>query len=194
MSATKTTARTPARARKTATTKKAVPKATRRVARDLSKVETERASQINREHEASEAAWGNAVEHACRAGQLLIEAKAQLKHGEWMPWVEANCAFSQSTANAYMQVARWERQNSQLPANLTLDGALKHISAPKSDDEEFLAECDRLAAQIERAQKAEERLSELLRERDDATFERVVKRSRLPVRKLKALRSHRGVA
>lgn len=34
-------------------------------------------------------------------GNLLIEAKAQLKHGEWGPWLRKNFKWSQSTAWKY---------------------------------------------------------------------------------------------
>ena len=45
-------------------------------------------------------------EHAINAGRLLIEAKAQLAHGQWLPWLEDHCQVSERTAQAYMQCAR----------------------------------------------------------------------------------------
>lgn len=48
---------------------------------------------------------------AKEAGEALLEAKAQLKHGEFKPWVEANCSVKWSMAKRYMQVARqWEQR------------------------------------------------------------------------------------
>jgi hypothetical protein len=48
----------------------------------------------------------NALPRAIEAGQALIDAKRLLKHGEWLPWLKANCVFSERTARVYMQVAR----------------------------------------------------------------------------------------
>jgi hypothetical protein len=39
-------------------------------------------------------------------GGLLIEAKAQCEHGQWMPWLETEFAWSADTAERYMKVAR----------------------------------------------------------------------------------------
>jgi hypothetical protein len=49
------------------------------------------------------------VDYAIQCGQLLIEQKARLKHGEWKPWVEANCEFSFRAAQKYMQVSSQKR-------------------------------------------------------------------------------------
>lgn len=44
------------------------------------------------------------LEKAIRVGELLTSAKAELKHGQWMPWLKENIPFSQQTANNYMRV------------------------------------------------------------------------------------------
>jgi hypothetical protein len=44
---------------------------------------TDLAARIRIEHEATAAALQRRVMHAMAAGDLLIEAKAQLKHGQW---------------------------------------------------------------------------------------------------------------
>ena len=49
------------------------------------------AARIKAEHEATAIAMRRGVEHAMAAGDLLLEAKAQLKHGEWLPWLAAHC-------------------------------------------------------------------------------------------------------
>ena len=43
---------------------------------------------------------------AIACGELLIEAKRQVKHGEWRPWIEANCKVPARTARHYMALAR----------------------------------------------------------------------------------------
>ena len=65
------------------------------------------AAAINAEHAAVGEALKAGLSHAIRAGELLIEAKALAGHGEWLPWLAANCAtISERTAQAYMRVAR----------------------------------------------------------------------------------------
>jgi hypothetical protein len=38
-------------------------------------------------------------------GQLLIEAKSQIRHGLWGGWLKKNVNFTQGTANDYMRLA-----------------------------------------------------------------------------------------
>jgi hypothetical protein len=47
-------------------------------------------------------ALGKAIE----IGQLLVEQKEKLKHGEFMPWIEKNMPFSTATARNYMKLWR----------------------------------------------------------------------------------------
>ncbi len=73
------------------------------------------AARINAAHDEALASVRTALGHACRAGDLLIEAKRQLGHGDWLPWLRQHCAaVSERTAQKYMQLAR------ELPA-LTAD-------------------------------------------------------------------------
>jgi Protein of unknown function (DUF3102) len=64
------------------------------------------AARIKAEHEAAEAANKRGLEHAINAGRLLLEAKAQVTHGRWLPWLGEHCRVPERTAQAYMQVAR----------------------------------------------------------------------------------------
>jgi hypothetical protein len=48
------------------------------------------AGRINAAHDRASAAARSAIEHAIECGRLLTEAKAQLPHGLWLPWLEAN--------------------------------------------------------------------------------------------------------
>ena len=50
------------------------------------------AARIKAEHEAVSTALKESVAHAIAAGELLIEAKAQLGHGQWLPWLMAGSA------------------------------------------------------------------------------------------------------
>lgn len=42
-----------------------------------------------------------------RLGGLLAEAKVQVRHGEWLPWLEREFSLSESTAQRYLQVHRF---------------------------------------------------------------------------------------
>jgi hypothetical protein len=49
------------------------------------------AARIRAEHEATAAALQSSVTHAMAAGDALIEAKAAIPHGGWLPWLADNC-------------------------------------------------------------------------------------------------------
>jgi Protein of unknown function (DUF3102) len=63
-------------------------------------------TRIEAEHAAVGQALQSALAHAIACGELLIEAKRQVKHGEWRPWIEANCKVPARTARHYMALAR----------------------------------------------------------------------------------------
>lgn len=44
--------------------------------------------------------------HYRRAGEMLLEAKEQVEHGEWKAWVERNFDLSYATAARYMSFAK----------------------------------------------------------------------------------------
>jgi hypothetical protein len=46
------------------------------------------------------------VENAAQIGQLLIEQKESMEHGEWGSWVENNLPFTIRTAQNYMCLSR----------------------------------------------------------------------------------------
>ena len=46
-----------------------------------------------------------ALEKASEAGQLLLECKEGLSHGEWLPWLESNFSFTDRTARRWIKLA-----------------------------------------------------------------------------------------
>jgi hypothetical protein len=92
------------------------------------------AAEINREAGLAERAWSSALEHALRAGELLMNAKAQLPHGEWLPWLQANFKGSVRTAQSYMRLSA--HPNTQALAHLGIEGALKEIATPVPQETE----------------------------------------------------------
>lgn len=64
------------------------------------------ADEINAQHRAVEAAVSSSLDHAIRAGELLIEAKSELPHGSWLAWLDENFEGSERTAQVYMVLAK----------------------------------------------------------------------------------------
>jgi len=64
------------------------------------------ADSINEAHRLAKASAETAVEHAIRCGQLLIERKSQIPHGDWQTWVAENCEFSERQSRRYVQAAK----------------------------------------------------------------------------------------
>ena len=85
----------------------------------------ELADIANREHALAVRSAVGLVEHAITAGEALIEAKAQLAHGAWLPWLAANFDGHENTAGNYMRLAR----NSQHVRNLDEPGVRKALDA-----------------------------------------------------------------
>ena len=63
------------------------------------------ATDINENHELALMYVGQSFDHAVKAGLLLIEAKAQVPHGQWLAWLKANVKMGARQASNYMRVA-----------------------------------------------------------------------------------------
>ena len=91
------------------------------------------ADRINTEHEACHASMQKGLEHALKAGTLLLEAKKGLPHGEWLPWLKGNCPeISQRTSQNYMRLAsempKLEPAKAQRVADLSYRDAIRVVS------------------------------------------------------------------
>jgi hypothetical protein len=94
------------------------------------------ADRIRAEHTAAAVALKDGLQHAIAAGDLLIEAKAQVPHGRWLPWLTEHCAISERTAQAYMRVARslgkLGEQKRNAVADLSFRDALQALAVTSS--------------------------------------------------------------
>ena len=72
----------------------------------MNKIQLTAAAEINRWHDLAEKHAGQAVEHARRAGALLMQVKAELKHGEFIPWMEKNIRVTPRQAQRYIAAAK----------------------------------------------------------------------------------------
>jgi Protein of unknown function (DUF3102) len=70
------------------------------------------------------------IRKAIDIGVALIDAKRQVPHGQWLPWIKDECELSERTVQDYMLVAACRHKieqwmKSATAADLTLRGALR---------------------------------------------------------------------
>ncbi len=80
-----------------------------KLSREIQAIETNAlaaiAADIGEQHRLAQTSAAKAIEHACRAGALLLRVKAELPHGGFLQWLEANVSFAPRTAQRYMNAA-----------------------------------------------------------------------------------------
>jgi DUF3102 family protein len=94
---------------------------------------SELARRIDAEHGAVATALCSALAHAIAAGELLIEAKAKVRHGQWLKWIEANCSVPRRTAAHYMTLARARKDLCDQMGNvlpMSVNDALDQLKHP----------------------------------------------------------------
>jgi hypothetical protein len=104
------------------------------------------AREIKTEHAAAERAMSDSLAHAHRAGDLLLDVKDKLSHGQFLPWVREHCSIVPRTAQLYMQLARdWDTiaPNAQRVAHLSLRQAGQLLAG--LHDGEHVVEADDLS-------------------------------------------------
>lgn len=62
------------------------------------------ATELDRLHSQIENKLRSTVQDAIRAGEILTQVKERLGHGEFLPWLNSSCSFSQRTAYNYLSV------------------------------------------------------------------------------------------
>jgi hypothetical protein len=97
------------------------------------------AAEIVTAHDGARAAAKASLASAMLAGDRLIEAKAMLGHGEWLPWLAANVPFSERTASRYMRLARHRDQLETCHvADLAIRGASDALAEARPDFRELV--------------------------------------------------------
>lgn len=114
-------------------------------------------------------------------GKRLNEAKAQLGHGEWLPWLREKVDISERSAQDFMRLAREYSKSAEI-ADLGAAKALALLALPVSEREEFAAQkhtvdgveksvsemtAKELKKAIEERDEAQKRAEELERELED---------------------------
>ena len=112
---------------------------------ETSSTELDIASRINALHEKAEALSKlakdkaqEAIKVAIECGKLLVEQKSKMNHGDWLPWVENNCDFSQRTSYRYIKlfesVAKLSTQDSNLPPVANFETAGNEDSSTSNEE------------------------------------------------------------
>jgi hypothetical protein len=94
-----------------------------------------RASEINRLHKEFGEGLRLTLEKAVHIGELLVAAKAECGHGNWLSWIKTNLSFSEETANRYMRCFyNREQLNSPSAGYLTIEDAARMSSQPSEEE------------------------------------------------------------
>jgi hypothetical protein len=95
--------------------------------------------QINNHHRRVQTLANSSIEYALKCGQALVDAKAQLSHGEWIPWLRDNCpGISPRQAQKYKRIAEnWIGIQAKREINpediASVEGTLSLIAEPVSN-------------------------------------------------------------
>lgn len=89
--------------------------------------------QINIEHQLANSKASEAVQHATNCGLMLLQVKASLNHGEWLPWLNGEIeagrlAVGERQARRYMQLASNRTRESNLIETPSIRAALELLS------------------------------------------------------------------
>lgn len=110
----------------------------------------------------------NAGDAIIKIGQRLIEAKAMLSHGEWLPWLNDRVEFSERSAQNLMRLSR-EWSNPQALADLGATKALTLLALPPEERETFMEEHHLVGGEEKTVIDMTSReLEQAIRERDEA--------------------------
>jgi hypothetical protein len=98
------------------------------------------AKQLNRIHQAAEAGlraaqseFDSSQVNQWKAGRILQEVKARLKHGEYLPWVAANFSGTTRTAQRYKALATKYDNVSHLVAATSLRKVAALLAEPEPE-------------------------------------------------------------
>ncbi|HEV3321205.1 MAG TPA: DUF3102 domain-containing protein [Solirubrobacteraceae bacterium] len=86
------------------------------------------AREINTEHGHVETHKHKTIRHAVRCGELLLEMKQRVGHGNWLTWVEEHFEASERTARNYMEIAK-SAAVADLSDSTTMRSALRALAS-----------------------------------------------------------------
>jgi hypothetical protein len=134
--------------------------------------------QINLEYRLSQSKASEAVQHAVNCGLLLLQVKAGLAHGEWLPWLKAQqesgaIEFSERTAQAYIRVASNPQRAADFKAP-SIRAALELLTEEKPPVDQSALELEtakeRLAREAAEANAKAEAEARVIADRDKESW------------------------
>ena len=109
------------------------------------------------------------VQNIIEIGRCLIEAKAQLEHGQWTSWLAEKAEISHMQARRFMQLAREYGANCSALNNLGYAKALALLAVPAEERDEFIEATHTVAGQEKTVDEMSVReLEKAIKERDEA--------------------------
>jgi hypothetical protein len=103
-------------------------------ASELARTDDDLAQAINAEHGRVEEHKHKTIRHAIRCGELLLEMKQRVGHGNWLAWVAEHFEASERTARNYMEIAK-SATVADLDEDMTMRSALRALAAPSRSRE-----------------------------------------------------------
>jgi Protein of unknown function (DUF3102) len=95
---------------------------------DSVRTDDDLAREINTEHGYVETHKHNTIKHAIRCGELLLEMKQRVGHGNWLAWVDEHFEASERTARNYMEIAK-SAAVADLSDDTTMRSALRALAS-----------------------------------------------------------------
>ncbi|WP_166525102.1 DUF3102 domain-containing protein [Caproicibacter fermentans] len=101
-------------------------------------------------------------------GKRLIEAKQQLPHGEWLPWLRDQIQFSEVSAQRFMRIAQ-EFSNTSTVTDLPYTKLLALLQVPEDDRDDFIQTTHLVKGEEKTVSEMSKReLEQAIKERDEA--------------------------
>jgi N6-adenosine-specific RNA methylase IME4 len=85
------------------------------------------------EHDAASGHMVTALDHAIASGQILLEAKAQVERGEWLPLLRARCRIPERTCQLYMKLAVHAEELKSATVADSVRGAVDFLAMKKRE-------------------------------------------------------------
>jgi hypothetical protein len=91
------------------------------------------AERIEQAHDSASRHARHAIDFAVICGRLLLEAKKEVNHGNWLAWVDTRLSFGHRQAQKYMRLAEHAGAlpNANPGSHLSINEALAALASPK---------------------------------------------------------------
>lgn len=97
----------------------------------MNQIQKTRIEEIKERHGRIGGYLRNTLQDAIRIGELLIEQKEGMDHGNWLPWIKENLPFSERSAQDYIRFYDRRKELKSAPV-ADLRSARKYLAAPKT--------------------------------------------------------------